>query len=182
MEAFLGILGVLLGFALGAYYQEHREKQERKRLLVQLREELKANMYMIPQKKATIRSMLDALSDRRILPGESVPFCDAIFRNHFASVAPHISQKERNIYQVVYSNFESADRMMNDFEPAMTSAGDPQALERVMVSYSHRLGDFIPQLDLQKKLIDSLLTGDPIDVLHMNLSYDEVSNAEIKKV
>lgn len=181
MDALLGIIGVILGFVLGAFYQEFREKEARKRLRVQLREELKANMYAIPQKKATLRSMLLALKERRILPGESVPFCDAIFAHHYPAVAPFLSQKERNILQVVYTTLATVDRVMTAFEPAVTAAEAGDAQERVMIAFTLKLGDLLPALDDQEKLMKSLLANDPIDVFHMDMLYEELKKADIKK-
>jgi hypothetical protein len=181
MDALFGIIGVILGFLLGAFYQEFREKDTRKRLCAQLREELKANMYAIPHRKATIRSMLLALKERRILPGESVPFCDAIFAHHYQTVAPFLSQKERNILQVVYANLAAVDRTMAAFEPAVTAAGSGDAQERVMIAFAHKLGDLLPALDEQENLMKSFCANDPIDVFHMDMAYEDLKRADIRK-
>lgn len=150
-------------------------------MCVQLREELKANMYVIRQKKATLRSMLAALKERRILPGESVPFCEAIFAHHYSAVAPFLSQKERNLLQVVYATLATVDRTMTAFEPAVTAAGTTEAQERVMIAFAHKLEDLLPALDEQEKLMKSLFANNPIDVFHMDIPYEELKRADIKK-
>jgi hypothetical protein len=176
-----GIIGVICGFLLGAFYQEFRERKTRKRLCAQLREELKANMYVIPQKKATIGSMLLALKERGILPGESVPFCDAIFAHHYPTVAPFLSQKERNILQVVYTTLATVDRTMAEFESAVTAAGSGDGEERVMIAFAHRLEDLLKALDEQETLMKSFLANDPKDVFYMDLPYEDLKRADIRK-
>lgn len=181
MEPIFGIVGVVLGFVLGAFYQEWRDRSARKRLLQQLREEVKANIYMIPQKAATLRSMLAALKERHILPGEAVPFCDAIFSNHYPSIAPFLSQKERSILQVVYSTLGSVDKTMADFEPSVTNAGSIDAQERIMTAFGSKLADLIDALNQQEKLMISFIDGRPIDVFHVDLPYNHVKEANIIK-
>lgn len=181
MDALFGIIGVILGFLLGAFYQEFRERKTRKRLCAQLREELKANMYAIPQKKATIRSMLLELKARRILPGESVPFCDAIFAHHYPTVAPFFSQKERNILHVVYAKLATVDRTMTAFDSAATAAGSGDAQERVKISFEHKLGDLLSALDEQENLMKSFFANDPIDVFHMDMMYEDLKREDIRK-
>jgi hypothetical protein len=181
MKDFLGLVGVLIGFALGAGYQEFRERGKRKRLRRQLSEEVRANLYSIAQKKATLRSILVALRDRRILPGTSVPFCEIIYSHHYPAVAPYLSLKERNLLQVVYSTLRTVDDTMSQFEPAVTAAGAGDPQERVMIAYAHKLADMLPALDEQELLMQSFLRGDPIDVFHMDMALDDLKKAEIRK-
>jgi hypothetical protein len=142
---------------------------------------MKANLYAMPHKKATIRSMLEALNGRRILPGDCVPFCDVIFAHHYPEVAPFFSQKERNLIQVVYATLATVDRTMAAFEPAVTAAGSSDALGRVMIAFDRKLGDMLPAMDEQETLLKSFFANAPIDVLHMDMAYEDLKKADIRK-
>ena len=174
----LGIIGVVLGFCLGACYQHFRECWKRKRLRVQISEEMRANLYSLPHKRATLQTVLSKLAQKQILPGECVPFCDVIFIHHYPDVAPYLSVKEINLLHVVYSHQATVDKTMASFQPDVTAAapGDPQ--QCVMNVYSNKLQDLLPLLDQQENLIKSFLKGDPIDVFHMSMDYDAVKNAD----
>jgi hypothetical protein len=176
----LGIAGVVIGFALGAGYQELRERGRRKRLRLQLIEEVKANWYSIPQKKATLQSMLKSLGNKKILPGESVPFCEVIYANHYPSFAPFLSLKERNILHVIYSSHRIVDQTMSSFGRDIQSAGAGEPLLRVVKAYTAMLSSLLPDLDVQKRLMESFLDGTPVDVLHMDKSLEELRTAEFE--
>lgn len=181
MDALIGIAGVILGFALGAFYQEFRDWRRRKRLIVQLRDELKANLYVLPQKRATIQSILEHLEARSILPGDSVPFCTAIFDSHYSEVAPFLTQKQRNLLQVVYSNLSTVDHTLSSFEPAVRAATPGEGEQREMISFTNRFRDLLDALEQQESLILSFQDDVPIDVFYLDMDYDQLKQAKITK-
>lgn len=181
MEGLIGLIGVILGFGLGAGYQEYRDWARRKRLCSELRNELTANLYSIPQKKATIQSIISAMSEQKVLPGTSVPFCTAIFGHHYPECSPFFSQKERNLLQVVYSTLRTVDATLAEFEPAVTGASSEHAENRVLIAFEHKLKDLISALEEQERLIQSFMDRTPVDVFHMDMDYHDLKMARITK-
>ena len=102
----------MCGVILGVVYQVLAERRRHEKLSKELTEELRSNLYLLPQKVSTLKTIIKELEERKLLPGVCVPFCDVLYRNHYPSIAPYLSHKQRNILHVIYSNFDEIDNVM----------------------------------------------------------------------
>ena len=122
-----------------------------------------------------------ALDKQAFLSGDTVPFCEVIYDNNYAEIAPHLSLKERNIVHVIYSNFKTVDETLREFEPNIRAVvADIERLGLIMGTFKVKLNELPRILDVQEKLIGSILNGTPIDVAHMDLDYEALKHATFR--
>jgi hypothetical protein len=184
-EAQIGLVGVvigaLIGFGLTVGHSEWTEWRLRKRVDAALASELAANLRIIPQKRDILRKMLDALSGCKILPGESVPFCSAIYGGHFQIVSAHMNINQRNSLHLIYSSLAMVDSSMKSCDEAIIGAYDSAGLKDIVQLWSGKLKDLLKVLDVTEAIIQKHLTGTPTDVLNMGLDYEKVKAARFVK-
>lgn len=174
------VIGVILGFGLSTGYGFVSVWQKRRHLRSQLREELRANLYSIPQKKSLIALILENLNKGRILPGESVHFQSRIYDEHFVDIGSSLNTKERSLVHLIYDYLAAVDKVLDGFEPAM--AGKPEKAERkdLFRFYRVKLNDLLSLLDDSSNLLEKyLINNEVVDVFATDLPYDRVKTAEI---
>ena len=86
------LLGVTIGFLLNAWRANGKEKRRIKRTTLQLREELRANLQMLPWKRDILERIVSNLRDGKVLPGDSVRFVRGFYTEHFAAMCPYLSE------------------------------------------------------------------------------------------
>lgn len=174
LEAVIGLVGVLLGFGLGAGYEEFKERRNRKRYAAAVNAELKSNLHTIPQKLDTINNMVAALDRGELMPGPAVRFSRSAYDAHLPTLASHLGDIERNSLHLIYEYFRVTDHLLDNFASDVGQAlGTEQVHARVSLAKT-MLSELPYLLDLTASLTEQHLAGTPRNVYHLDLSYDEV--------
>lgn len=181
LEAAIGLAGVVLGFGLGAGYDEFKEWRNRNRYKAAVRAELKSNLHTIPQKLGTINNMVSALDRGELLPGPAVRFSRSAYDAHLPALASHLGDVERNSLHLIYEYFRVADHLLDNFGSDVGQAlGTEQVEARVSLARA-MLGDLPNLLSLSETLAEEHLAGTPRDVHHLDKSCDEVKQIQFTR-
>ncbi len=181
LEAAIGLVGVLLGFGLGAGYEEFKERRNRKRYRAAIAAELKSNLHTIPQKLDTIQNMLAALKRGELLPGPAVRFSRTSYDEHFPALAAHLTDRERNSLHLIYEYFRVTDHILDTFGSDVAQAlGTDQAEARAALATA-MLSDLPNLLSLTEMLLQEHIAGKPRDVYHLDKSYSDVKQIQFTR-
>ena len=178
--AWIGVIGTLLGTAIGFFLSLAREKwvecRKRERLHRALDEELRSNLYVLPAKMAIIRQCQQAIKENEILDTRGVPFLRALYDNNLPDLSASLTIRERNALHVIYSNFRIIDGQLDSFCDQLVTA-PTEKTELVIKRIVAAMGDFSPLFDSTEALIKSYLNKEPIDVFHTEMSLDKLKAA-----
>jgi hypothetical protein len=167
LSELITLIGVALGFFLGVGYKEYRDWRERSKQKEALRNELRTNLHMVPQKRQTIEDIIAALNSGHLLFGDSVRFIDTFYTSYFSSVAPYLSVKERNSLHLIYEYFRVVDSLMETYVREITEVLDTDEIDfRIQVAKT-MMSDLIKRLAVTEDLIKEHLKGEPKDVFHV---------------
>lgn len=173
-------IGVFLGFGLTVGYSNFTKYIRENNLNKQLREELRANLYSISQKRSLIEKILEDLKEGKILSGKCVPFQRTIYDKHFHELAPKLSIKERSCLHVIFHYLETVDTTLEDFEPRIFSKDTGHSRQAVRDLFEVKLGkNMLPLLDDAQDLLERYLRKDVVDVFATDLPYKKVKEAII---
>lgn len=131
-----------------------------------LLEELRANLYMIPQKRDIIRKIISHLSQDRLLPGASVRFLRVFYETHFSSVFSDLDIKQRNSFHILYEYFRTIDWLLENYADRIVEAIGTEKVNAYVGLYSAMMSDALNVLNLAEDLIKRHLEGKPEDVLY----------------
>jgi hypothetical protein len=177
--AIIGLIGVILGFCLSAGYEEWKTWRNRKEMKTGLLEELRANLYMIPQKRDILQKIISQLSEGRLLPGASVRFLQVFYETHLPSIFHHLDIQERNSLHVLYEYFRIIDWLLETYADRIVEAMGTEKVNDCIRLYSAMMSDALDTLNLAEKLIKKHLDGKPEDVLlTAEKEYIKVINAK----
>src|SRR5438093_8846076 len=179
VQALLTLLGVGLGWFLGVGWESLKRLSERKRMRILLRHELANNLYLLPQKRDTLKRMIEQLQRGEILPGDTVRFCTLAFTTHFATLASELPLLDRNSYHWLYENFRIIDLTMVNFAERVIGC-DPENRKLVLKSYEGKLRDLVGMSLLVEEHAFKHLNGDPVDVFHTAQSFEKLQMATFK--
>lgn len=181
LEPLIGLFGVLLGFGLGAGYQECMEWRNRKKYKSAIRAELKANLHSIPQKVDTIQNMLAALNRGELLPGPAVRFSRSSYDQYFPFIAAHLTEMERNSLHLLYEYFRVTDDLIvSSSESIAQTLGTDQVEVQVNLAKA-KLGDLPNLLSLTEELLVEHIKGRPRDVYHTSEDYDDLRQSRFTR-
>jgi hypothetical protein len=139
-----------------------------------LRDELKANLYGLPQKRHILNQMLGALSKAELLSGESVPFSSKIYDAHFATVSAKLTVQERNSLHVIYTSLMMIDSTMKTATEKIMDKYDSEAFKDIVALEKGKLHDMKKVMDVTEQIIQKHLAGTPVDVMHLGSDYEKV--------
>ena len=111
--------------------------------------------------------MIEAIKNRRILPGLSVAVVDTGYRRYAAELYPHQTLLERNCSHVIYERLRIADSALNSFDTDFRSAKAEGVIQDPFVAFLDKLEALIISYDVVKKLIESFLVRSPEDVFEV---------------
>ena len=177
-EAVFGLIGVALGFGLGVGYEEWKLRQKRKEMKTGLLEELRANLYMVPQKRDIVQQIISQLSKGRLLPGISVRFLTVFYEAHFSSIFSELSVKERNSLHLLYEYFRVVDRLLETYADRIVESIGTEKADDYVKLYLAMMNDIIKLLNLVEKLITKHLEGKPEDVFYSGEDYVKLIQAK----
>jgi len=163
----IGLIGVVLGFCLSAGYEQWKSWQNRKKMKAGLLEELRANLYMVSQKRDILEKIASQLSEGRLLPGASVRFLRVFYETHFSSIFPHLDVKERNSFHILYEYFRTIDWLLETYADRIVEAMGTEKVKDYVSLYSAMMSDALAVLNLAEELVKKHLEGKPEDVLYM---------------
>lgn len=132
-----------------------------------IEDELKAIKYQIPQKRDIMRKMIDAIANKQILAGDSVRFLEAGYRSYFFEINEHLTPKHRNCIHVIHERLNNFDRVLFNFEDDFRFALKDPAVNDPYYAFTARLKDCLDSLTVVSELIESYLSGSPVDVFYI---------------
>jgi hypothetical protein len=111
-SSFWGLVGVVIGFALGEGARYIRYRWRIHRLKGVIDTELKSLLYQIDQKKDIIGQAIDRLKQKKFLPTQSIPAMTTAYRKFFGEVYEHLCPIQRNCVHNVYERLHLASEDM----------------------------------------------------------------------
>ena len=162
-----GLIGVVLGFALGEGSRLIRERLRIRRLKGAIRSELQAILAQIPDKEDMLRQAINALENRTVLPMAAVRFATTAYGSSIGDLYEHYSDLDRNCLHVIYERLRVSDsRTESFFEDFLKSIKD-KVIDDPWKAYVTHLVEIDESFKVVKRLIDSFLTGKADDVFHI---------------
>ena len=166
--------GVAMGFLLNWWRDSRKEKSRIRNTVKQIREELRANLQMLPDKRKTIENIVNSLKQNKAIPAESVRFVRCFYAEHFAAMCPFFSELERNSLHVIYEHLRIVDETVQCYDAEATQIVRDARASRDSVSVfaafaqTHyiKLNDLLNALTTVATLIQKHLAGTPEDVFH----------------
>ena len=180
VPAVVGLLGVGVGWLLGIGWDGVKRNRERREMRQLLRQELASNLYMLPQKRDTLKQLLEKLSIGEILSGDTTRFMSVAFTKGFPEIADELSLLERNSYHWIYDNFRTIDETMEAFAGSVISAGREDRTTAIR-GWLGMLKDLIERTKLVETLVTKHLNGAPADVFHTSVNFDQIQSAIFQK-
>ena len=160
-----GVLGgTIVGFFLNEGSRSIRDWKERSRLTRALREELETNLYQIEHKKDTLKTMIGALQENKVLGGLSVPCASAVYASHFPTIVKHLKPIERDLVQNVYGRMQLNDQFMTSFEESFKKDLKENIVKDSWAAYIAKLTELLDSYGVAQEVIKSFLEGQPVDV------------------
>lgn len=160
------LIGVALGFLLAEGSRWFREFNRRKRVKGALRDELDTNLHLIEQKKDTLRQMIQALEQRKILPGESVHSASIVYTAQISLLSEFLKPLERDSLHVVYERLRVADKMMDEFEYRIKKDLELKVMKNPWAAYKTQLTELSVSYDVVQSLIKDFIAKKPRDVFY----------------
>jgi hypothetical protein len=173
-----GLIGVFVGFVLAFGGQELKEWLQRRAMRAALLAELKSNLHMLPQKRAIVRQIIENLSARRLLPGDSVRFSTAIYEAHYPTLSWRYSDLERNSLHVIYEYFRTVDSTLAGYSDHIAESLQSERLNDIIGIQKAKMTDIANLLGVAEGLISKHLAGGPADVLYLAKDYKEIKDAQ----
>lgn len=164
MTAFIGFLGVLLGFLLSQWGTSLRELlrgREAKRLIS---EELKSNLGILVQKREIVVKVLLELEAEKILPGESVKFMTNSYDLNLHLAYSHLTPTQRESLHVIYERAKQADSFLNRFESELLKHLDLKLIDNPYSMFAVRMKEILESFDVIENLSEKYIDGLPVDV------------------
>lgn len=158
------LAAVIVGFMLGEGSRYLREKVRIWRLKRTIRNELESIRRQIPQKRAIVSQIITDLGKKVLLPGLSVPIISVGYIQLIKEVYEHLCPAQRNCLHVIYERLRVADEVLSRFMDDFIAAMKEGVLADPWKAYSDQLGDINASYNIVGDLIDSYLSGSPIDV------------------
>jgi hypothetical protein len=158
------LAGVVVGFCLGegTRYARYRWEIHRNRRLV--KEELKAVLAQLPQKREILSKAIASLKQKRTLSTQSVHLIATGYTAVVDQLYAHLTLHERNCLHVIYERLRVADAEMDEFENHFLELIRNEQVDDPWSSYVGRLEDHLRSLETVEELAKSYVTGKPIDV------------------
>ncbi|RUS44986.1 hypothetical protein [Cohnella sp. AR92] len=168
MEPLIGLVGVILGFSLGEISRIIRESRRKRKLKSVLFSELQSLISLIKQKSDHIQLIIDSLSKKVITPGQTVGILEIGYKNNITDLYNHLTVKERNCLHIIYERLRITNNEINQFESSIKSDIKEKAFEDPYRIYRVRFEKLKESNELVLKLIDSMLSKNPIDVMEID--------------
>ena len=158
------LAAVVVGFMLGEGSGCLRERFRIRRLKRTIRNELKSIKQQIPQKKDIVSQIIRNLERKTLLPGRSVPIISVGYGDMIKDVYEHLCPLQRNCLHVIYERLRVADDVLGRFTDDFLRAVKEQVLADPWKGFADQFHDINASYDAVSNLIDSYLSGSPIDV------------------
>jgi uncharacterized membrane protein YccC len=165
---FWALTGTVLGFILAEGSRALRDRRRIRRLKTALCQELRSILAQIPQKVDIVNQMMESVRRQRILPGLSVPILDMIYKQYGPELYPYLSLQDRNCLHVIYERLLIADTLLGSFEEDLRTARAEAVIQDSFQAYHDRLSELLESYKVVEKLIQSYLSGKPIDVFYVS--------------
>ena len=166
----VGLIGVVVGFALNRVTEFLKTKRFAKKMKKALEDELNTNLYQLDQKIDIANQMKQVLSGGRFLSGISVPFASSVYDHHFASILIDLSPIQRDNIRHIYSNLKLHDDILFSLEKSYKDDIQQGVLSDTNSAYLGKIDDILLNYKVLKELITSYLNGSPKDIYYRHKS------------
>jgi len=163
-SSFWGLIGVVVGFALGegARYASYRWRIHRLKGVIDT--ELRSLLLQIDQKKDIVGQAIDRLKQKRYLPTQSIPAMTTAYKELFGEVYEHLCPIQRNCIHNIYERLHLADKILDSFERDFLTAMREKIISDPFQAYCDRLEEVQQALSVAQELIRGYLEGNPKDI------------------
>ena len=163
-SSFWGLIGVVVGFALGegARYARYRWRIHRVKGVIDT--ELKSLLLQIDQKKDIVGQAIDRLKQKKYLPTQSIPAMTTAYEEFFGEVYEHFCPIQRNCIHNIYERLHLADKVLDSFERDFLTAVREKIISDPFQAYCDRLEEVQQALSVAQELIRGYLEGNPKDI------------------
>jgi len=168
MEHVAALVGVVLGFGLGAGWEFIREWRKETRAKAHIQKELEANRTMIPQRIDLLTKMRKECEEARILSGKGVGFMTRSFDQGMPLAYERFSILERDNLHFLYSYFRRTDEFMDTFVEQLTRMLQTEGIKDAYRDFARIIEDVIDNLKRTEDMIVRFRDGKPVDVLYRN--------------
>jgi hypothetical protein len=161
------VIGVALGFGLSEITRILRDRAKKKLMRLAIHGELEAIKFQIYQKRENVRQVIQELQQGKILSGITLPTPHTAYNKYYPEIYGELSLLERNCLHTIYEHLLLNDKLMFDFENELKKDLIEKISKDPVKHHLANLRDIGISYDAALKWIDSYLTGNPIDVLHV---------------
>lgn len=165
-DGFITLFGVTLGILLGFGVRWLESIWHDRKAVSSIREELGAIKLQIPQTRNILQQMVDGLVNQQVLPGRSVKFMRLAYTQLMPLVQTNLTCIQRNCLHNIHERALNVEYVMDNFEHSVPNAIKLGYMNDPIAFYRGLLGNMIESLQVMEKLIDSYVSGKPIDPLY----------------
>jgi len=167
ITAIIGLIGILIGFFLGEISGWIRGRLRIKRLKKGLDLELKSILRQIPCKNHTIKKAIDSLSRKRILNPSTVMFPTVFYKSSIVDLYEHLTDSQRTALHIIYGIIDETEKFLAVMEKDIVDAINFEKIDKPYETFIKLLGDISIKHEHLREIINSYLSGKPIDVLEI---------------
>lgn len=160
------LIGVMLGAFLGFGVRWIETKWQSKKNKDSIREELVAIKFEIPQKRDILMKMISDLNSDKVLSGKCVKFMRLAYTQYMPKVLVSLTTASRNCLHNIHERANNIEHIMDDYERSIVHAMSGDYMNDPIGYHKGLLADMIDSLTVMEKLIDSYVSGKPIDPLY----------------
>ena len=168
MNIIVGLLGVLLGFLLGQFGTTWREISKGKEAKKLILEEMKSNLALLIQKRIIVLHIVDALANKKLLPGESVRFMTMAYDLNLHIAYPYLDSNQRDSLHVFYERVKQADSFLARYESELLKHLDLKLWANPFDVFELRMKEILESLRVVEDLGKKYVEGNPVDVFRRN--------------
>src|SRR5439155_8318358 len=164
------LIGVIVGFMLGEGSRLLRDSWRVRQLRQAMRAECQSLIAQIPQLIDLTQKCVASLQGGNVLPGLHVPAATVVYQSVIAELAPHLTEKERNLLHVCYERLRVGDELLTNYA---TEVLDGLALRSKLPGfepfgpYGVMLKEQVESYRIVQRLLHSFLDGNPEDVFYV---------------
>lgn len=163
-EAFLSLLGVVVGFGLSVGWQFLEAWKLRRCLRRSLMAELKSIRRMVPSNLDIISQAQEKFSAGQLLPTKSTHFPNQVYTEVIKIASDILSQQERDCLHITYETLRVVDESMDAMEERFNAITSTHSSVHASTATAAMLGDLSVALSTANSLVKSVEDGKPINV------------------
>jgi len=166
MEKYIGLIGVFLGFLLSQFATTWRDLWKAREAVKLIKEEVKANLAVLPERRDVVVKVFVELEKKRVLPAQGVPFLTESYKYNLHLAYSTLSPIERDSLHVFYERLRLADSYLANFEAELLKHLDLKLIDDPYSMFAIRMKEILESFDVIETLGKEFLAGKPVDVFY----------------